>query len=226
VQDQYSDLLASQVEEGSKEIIGNAETLAEALKDDPRAREYLLNVIKEAKRIQRILSAVQTIRQIKAGQVPTFSRIDLCQILDRSIEEIKQRFNQRELLFPSTLPRTGCKVMANLQLQDLLTNLLDYMVEHNPHTTVTIEVAAKEITWAAESYWQVSFTDKENVIPDEDKDLLFRRDLRPARELPLTILLAEVIAESIKGKIEVTNRIPGDRRHGTVFLVRIPSVKG
>ncbi len=223
--DQYDELLVSQVMERSQEIQGNAEALTEMLKDDPRASEYVLGVTKEAKWIQRLISSVLKIRQIGSNQAPELSRVDMCRILSKVTEEVKEHFNQRELTIPSKLPRSGCYVLANLLLHDLFTNLLHYMIEKNPHNKVTIEVAAKEITWAAVTYWQVTFSDEGNVIPDEEKDLLFRRDLRPAKDSPLTLLLVEKIAASFKGKVEVSNRIPGDRRYGTVFILRIPSVK-
>ncbi|MFX1474658.1 MAG: ATP-binding protein [Promethearchaeota archaeon] len=221
--DQYSELLAYRVTDSSREILGSAEALRESFKDDPRTSTYIQEIIEKATQIQKTISSVQMLRQIKAEQVPELSRIDMCKALKNVIDKITVQYSQRELSFPLKLPRFGCKVLANLLLQDLLTNLLQYLIERNPHNKVVIEVEANEITWAAVQYWQVTFTDKGNVIPDEEKDVLFRRDLLPARELPLSLLLAEVIADSLKGKIEVSNRIPGDRRYGTVFILRIPS---
>jgi signal transduction histidine kinase len=221
--DQYSELLTYRITDSSKEILGNAEALLESFKDDPRTSKYIQSIIDEARQIQRMLSSVQMLRQIKAEQVPELSRVDMCKTLKTVFDKIKAQYSQRDLSFPSKLPRFGCKVMANLLLQDLITNLLQYLIERNPHNKVVIEVEVNEITWAALSYWQVTFTDKGNVIPDEEKDVLFRRDLLPARELPISILLAEVLAASFKGKIEVRNRIPGDRRYGTIFILRSPS---
>ena len=150
---------------------------------------------------------------------------DLQNVLREAIEDTKRMYCDRNIIIAFEPPNAPCKVVGNALLTRLFSNLLANAVKFDPNDEVVIDISVVQAAGRA-GYWQVRIADRGRGIPDEDKPKVFDKYYRRDSSIPGTGLglhLANHIAESCGGTIELENRVDGDHRKGTVVVMNLKS---
>jgi PAS domain S-box-containing protein len=116
-----------------------------------------------------------------------------------------------------------CHVMANELLADVLSNITGNAIKHS-QGPLAIDIAVKKVREEGNEYCLVSVEDNGPGIPDSLKEKLFTRFQRGATKASgrgLGLYLVKTLVDDYQGKVWVEDRVPGDYRQGTRFVVRL-----
>ncbi|MFX1561783.1 MAG: hypothetical protein ACFFDP_00555 [Promethearchaeota archaeon] len=203
-------------------ILTNAELMAEGLGKDSRAKDYIRKITSNVEEIHNILTTIQTLRRIEAREFPDISLVNLKTVLSDVITELNEAFKQKKIQIKLRAPKAGCKVLANDFLIDLFTIILQNAIQQDSHADVVVEILVSKIIELGKIYWRTMITSYGWILTDEEKDTIFSRDLSQYRTTGPDLVKAAAFAEAFQGKIRVADRVPGDHRYGSVFIVLLP----
>ncbi len=122
-------------------------------------------------------------------------------------------------------PEEGCYVRANDLLKDVFDHLVDNAIRHSTGP-LEVDIAVETIAQDGRRCYRVSVADNGPGIPDELKRKVFRlvdeATGSPGRR-GLGLYMVRTLVESYKGKVWVEDRVPGDYRKGSRFVVLLPA---
>jgi signal transduction histidine kinase len=116
-----------------------------------------------------------------------------------------------------------CYVMANELLSDVFSNIIGNAIKHS-QGPLTINIDVKKIREDGNAYCLVSVEDNGPGIPDSLKEKLFTRFQRgptKASGRGLGLYLVKTLVDDFHGKVWVEDRVPGDYKQGTRFMVKL-----
>jgi signal transduction histidine kinase len=116
-------------------------------------------------------------------------------------------------------------VRANDLLNDVFDNLVDNAIRHSTGP-VQVDISVEPVLEDGRTYYRVSVADNGPGIPDELKKKIFRfvdvATGAPGRR-GLGLYMVRILVQSYNGKVWVEDRIPGDYRKGSRFVVLLPA---
>ncbi|MFX1475117.1 MAG: sensor histidine kinase, partial [Promethearchaeota archaeon] len=170
---------------------------------------------------------VQNVRQL-ARIIET--QEDMC-VPVNLIDSIENAFAQavlvtqaRDVKFHIDGPEGSCYVLATDLLKDLFFNLLRNSIEYSPdekRILVKIRPAESE----DKAWWEIRIIDYGRGIEPELKPRLFERFLEGAQGTGLGLSVVWALAKAFSGSVTVEDRVPGDYRQGSVFIVTLQAAK-
>ena len=172
----------------------------------------------------KLIKNVQKLTTLEDTKFP-LRRENLRQILNNSIEFLNNSFPNRDITINIEIGKGKFLVKANELLLDAFENILFNAVNHNkkPQTEIDIKVSKKQIE--EKKLIKLEFKDNAKGISDKRKQIIFQRGKaknNKERGLGLGLSLVKAIIDSYEGKIWVEDRIIGDYRKGSNFVVLIP----
>lgn len=218
----YVDIMAHDINNMDQAIMGYLEIALETLRIGEEQKELVEVPIALVKSSSRLIENVKKLQRLKAGEVPP-ETMDLGKVLS----EVKEEYSQipgRKIEIDYT-PVTGYAVTANALLKDVFSNLVGNAIKHSKGP-LTITIAASEVEENGLKYYRVDVEDDGPGISDELKKKLFieiRLDRIKAERRGLGLQLVNLLVHIFRGKIWVEDRVPGDRRKGTRFVVLLPA---
>ena len=113
--------------------------------------------------------------------------------------------------------------MANDQLEDLFSNLVENAIKHSSGPLV-IDIKLSEAWQADKKYYRVDVEDSGPGIPDEEKAKLLA-DIRDdqARKRGIGMQIIKSLVKKFGGRIGLEDRVPGDPSKGVKFTVVFPA---
>ena len=207
-------------------IAGFAAVLAEleSVAADPTASEAVAYIRKEAQRLVELLNQLLDFGQVEQGG-PHLDRepIDLARMARQAVEPWVLRYPQ--VIF--RLVDHGDAIVEGdfLKLHRVLANLLDNAVRHSPGGgTITVDVGGD----GSEAF--LSVTDEGAGVPVEDRQRVFQRFVRLARESHpgegtkrgpgIGLYVVKGLVEAHGGSVSVEEG--GDEGVGARFVVKLP----
>jgi PAS domain S-box-containing protein len=219
----YLDLMSHDINNMNMIGMGYLELALERLKLDDEGRVLLQKPLEVLKNSSTLIDNVRKTRRAVTGELG-LSRIDVGQMLEEII-----KVYEKAPVEGVTIHYTQAMdhyVMANELLKDVFTNLIDNAIKHSKKP-VTVGI---NLSWASKGdgkYNKISIEDNGPGIPDELKDKVFNRMSRGdtrARGSGLGLYLVRTLVDSYKGNVWVEDRVPGDYRQGSRFVVLLPAV--
>lgn len=174
----------------------------------------------------RLITNVRRISQLDESNVFAYS-IEICQLLKKSIENLKNAFQQRIINIQISSPEEKINLKANELLQDVFDNLLINAVRHNRNDEIEIHIKISEARVKSKNFIKMEFQDNGAGIEDSRKKKIFLRGNKEDKYISgmgLGLSLVTKIIESYKGKIWVENRVDGDYTKGSNFVLLIPEM--
>jgi signal transduction histidine kinase len=114
----------------------------------------------------------------------------------------------------------GIFVKANELLKDVFTNIVGNAVKHGAgREHIHIDIVVKR---SLRDNYYVEVADNGPGIPDSVKAVLFERFRRGKTRAPgkgLGLYIVKMLLQDFKGKVWVEDRVPGDYKKGTRFVV-------
>jgi PAS domain S-box-containing protein len=116
-----------------------------------------------------------------------------------------------------------CYVMANELLTDVFSNIIGNAIKHS-RGSLNINIDLKKVREDGNDYCLVSVEDNGPGIPDSLKEKLFTRFQRGATKASgrgLGLYLVKTLVDDYHGKVWVEDRVPGDYKKGSRFMVKL-----
>jgi len=212
-------------------IKGYVEALLDGGKDDPRAAEQYLEIVrKQSDRLNLLLDDLLQLAQIESGQIAL--RQDLVRVdtvFERTMTVMKPLADKKGHALTVAVPDDLPPILGDEErLVQLLTNLLDNAVKYTP-AKGAIVVAARRLprrpSDPRQGMIELSVTDTGMGIPESDRPRVFERfyrvDKARSRELGgtgLGLAIVRHIAEGHGGRVWAEGTLPS----GSRFMVTLP----
>jgi signal transduction histidine kinase len=126
-------------------------------------------------------------------------------------------------------PTSGRYVRANELLRDVFANIVGNAIKHSaPEAALIIDIDVLHVRENGVDYYVVAVEDNGPGIPDRRKEGLFLRLARNSRKYlksGLGLGLVKTLVDDFGGRVWVEDRVPGDYRQGSRFMVMLPEAR-
>ncbi|MFW9989545.1 MAG: PAS domain S-box protein [Candidatus Odinarchaeota archaeon] len=192
-----------------------------------------LNTIKElykiideqVNRAKKLIINIRKITEIDESEI-VLEKIDTIALLNKAIEFIKNSFQTRNIDVQINTPIKKTDVIANNFLLDVFENILINAVRYNNKPNIEIIINISIEKKEDKNYLKIEFKDNGKGISDYRKNTIFERGLRKrykTKGMGLGLSLVRKIMDTYKGDIWVEDRVKGDHKQGSNFIVLIPT---
>ncbi|HDD60228.1 MAG: hypothetical protein DRN35_02055 [Thermoplasmata archaeon] len=190
----------------------------------PEAVDKILSIVDSA---TDTLDKIRDLYRIKMFR-SEMRRVDLKEFI-RMAEELTTRTHPSKIIeFEYRLPEEGMYTLGDTFLVNLFLNLFQNAVRYTEGDVVKIEVKGRRVKENGKCFWEVSVADRGRGIPHERKKEVFKRfstwDSVSGSGLGLAIV--RELVERAGGRIRVEDRVAGDYRKGTRFVILLPCYEG
>jgi len=191
-----------------------------------------LNTIKElyeiineqVNRAKKLISNVRKITEIDESEIK-LEKIDLNRILKNAIELLQSSYQNRIINIQSSDLTKKYYVYANNLLLDVFENILINAVRHNNKSKIEIYIEISHERKEERDYVKIEFKDNGIGISDYRKVSIFERGNRKyqkSKGMGLGLSLVKKVIDLYQGKIWVEDRVKGDYKQGSNFVLLIP----
>jgi PAS domain S-box-containing protein len=189
--------------------------------------EILTIVREQVIRGAKLVSNVRILSEIEEKKIE-LEELDLISNLQNSINYIKNIFKQKDIDINLNYHTNLLYVQANDLIRNVFDNILINAVRHNENQKIEIEIDISESVFYGQNFAKIEFKDNAKGIPNEMKNLIFRRGYSnrdAVKGLGLGLSLVKKIIEIYDGQIWVENRVKENHKEGSNFVLLIPKVK-
>lgn len=210
-----------QVVESSAELVSKFNP---DLKNDGEFN-YLINLIeKQIKQGKNMVENIQKISELQEKDI-RLEEIDILTILNKSVDYIKNIYDERdlEILLDSELEE--CSILGNNLLFEVFKNIMVNSIRYNNNSKIEITVKVNEENHGKKPYLKIQFIDNGIGIEDKRKKAIFKDSYRKkgTKGMGLGLSLVKTIIDKLNGKIWVEDRVQGDYSKGSNFIIMIPA---
>ncbi|TFG18216.1 MAG: PAS domain-containing sensor histidine kinase [Promethearchaeota archaeon] len=186
--------------------------------------DNLFDIIED--QVNRGANLVSNIRKISTiDNINRYlEKVEVCEILKTSIENIKKRFPKREIEFTFESNYDKLYARTNHLISDVFNNILYNAVKHNSQPKVRINIQISKETVNDEALIKFQFKDNGVGIQDSQKLSIFTATMIESQSfnrLGLGLSLVKKLIENYSGKIWVEDRVEGDSTQGSNFILML-----
>jgi signal transduction histidine kinase len=190
---------------------------------DVSDRRMITKTIESLRNSSTLIDNVRKLRREKRGTLKA-ERTDLMEVLT----SVKNQFSgipDRDVRI-DLRSKGRCFVMANELLRDVFSNLVGNAIKHSTGP-LAINI---DLTCSPEGhkhFCQVAIEDNGPGIPDTMKEQIMgpHRRITTGQSRGIGLYLVRTLIDDYQGKIRVEDRIKGDHKKGTRFVVSLPAVE-
>jgi signal transduction histidine kinase len=204
----------NQIALGYQELLENTPNLDEA------SKELVTNTIKAIDSVTRLIDDVKKMKVVsdKLVEHTVVSLNDvLLQVIKpfRGIEGVTIKYS----------PTSDDKVQSSPLISDAFLNIVNNAIKHS-NKPITIDIRVNGQTENGKKCYRVTIEDNGPGIPDDRKKTIFERHVSRQKGYSsgIGLSLVRAIIEDLHGKVWVQDRIPGDYRQGSRFVVLLPAI--
>jgi signal transduction histidine kinase len=223
----YLDLMGHDISNMHQIIMGQLELAKDILDSDRKLdavdRELIDTSLATLERSSKLIDNVRNLQRLRSGEFKE-EVIDLDGLLADVIKEFDDLLPGEPIIFVRAGPHP---VKANKLLYDVFTNLIGNAIKHSNGNNVNIVIDLKKIRENGDDHYRVIVEDNGPGIPDDLKNKIFNRLQRgdtKARGMGLGLYLVKSLVDSFNGKVWVEDRVRGDHRKGSRFVVVLPAI--
>jgi len=223
----YKDLLAHDFNNILQVINSSSEFISIYIKE-PQKVDKINNLVKiindQIIRGKQLISNVRRISQLEKI-TSRLNAIRVHEFLKEAIEFIIKSYPKREININVEIHDKNHFIMANEFLKDVFENILLNAVKHNINQIVKILVRISKKKYNRLKYVKMEFIDNGSGIPDNKKELIFRRaekEIKRGNGMGFGLSLVKIIVDTYKGKIWVEDKIKDDFTKGSKFIILFP----
>ena len=192
-----------------------------------------LNTIKElyeivdeqVNRAKKLIINVRKITELDESEI-NLEKMDANRVLNNAIEFLQSSFLTRNINIQINTSNKRNYVYANDLLLDIFENLLINAVRHNNKSKIEIIIDINKEEKEDKNYLKMQFKDNGVGISDYRKKSIFERGIRKlykSKGMGLGLSLVKKIIDTYHGDIWVEDRVKGDYKQGSNFVVLIPT---
>ena len=223
----YLDLMGHDINNLNQAGIGYLELALEAIRPKSKLESSDLLFFDKAMEAlttsSRLIDNVQKLQRSRAGGLK-YKAVDLCEILTELKDHYSHVPDRKVTIRLST--NNYCFVIANELIRDVFSNLIGNSIKHSPpEKPLEIDLSVRNIIVDGKALYEISVDDNGPGIPDELKGRLFTRFQRGKTKTSgrgLGLYLVKTLVEDFKGNVRVEDRVKGNYKKGSKFIVQLP----
>jgi signal transduction histidine kinase len=188
-------------------------------------RELYEIMDEQVNRAKKLISNVRKITELDESEI-YLENLDANRIIENAIDFLESSFQKRNLNIQVNAQNKRNYVLANNLLLDVFENILINAVRHNNSSQIDIDINISKEEKDNKQYIKMEFRDNGLGISDYRKKSIFERGTRKSQKskgMGLGLSLVKKIIDSYHGKIWVEDRIKGDYKQGSNFIILIPA---
>ncbi len=226
--DFYKDLLAHDLANILSIIKSSAELMEIWKYDQTKSdiKEGMMKIIiKQVERGTSLISNIQKFSKVEQGEKGT--SIDVKSTLENAIEHIYSRFQEKEVNIKTNFPQGIINVEGGNLLIDAFENILLNSCIHNNNENIKLWINFYKIQKEGESFIKIEFKDNGYGISDERKRIIFEKNYEKNKNttgMGLGLFLVKKIINAYGGQIRVKNRVEGDHKQGSNFIILLKEI--
>ena len=220
----YRDIFAHDINNMLQNIQSSAELSSLYLNNPEKLhtlKELSEIIIEQIERGKKLIENVRKITRIDESEVK-LEKIEASRLLKNAVEYLKNSFQSRTIHISINPSDDKFYVLADNLLLDIFENILINAVRHNNKSTITINIDISTDQSKDIDYIKMEFKDNAIGISDYRKKSIFdkgKRKGQTSKGMGLGLSLVKKILESYKGDIWVEDRIKGDYKQGSNFII-------
>ena len=222
----YVDLMGHDINNINQVAMGYLELAAESLNLNDGDKELIQKPLEALRNSVSLIENVQKLKRLKSGGLRA-EIIDLNDVLLGLKDHYSHGIDKNIVI--NYTPKQDCRVMANGLLKDIFSNLIGNAIKHTPRKNVIINIMLNSAHEDGKKYYRGTVEDNGCGIPDDLKIKIFNRLERgntKAHGKGLGLYLVKTLVDDFHGKVWVEDRIKGDHKQGSQFIVMLPAVEG
>lgn len=223
----YKDLVAHDINNVLQSIESSAELLSIYLKGNEKEEEFneLTEIVMEqVERGAKLISNVRVLSDLDNEEI-SLEPMEISQHIEKSINLLKKSFPERTINIQIENPCENIKVLVNELIIEILDNILTNAVKHNNEPEIEILINITKYVRDTHCYYKFEFIDNGNGVPDYLKEKIFERvygKRKTVGGMGLGLSLVKKIITLYNGKIWVEDKVKGDYKKGSNFIILLP----
>lgn len=223
----YVDLMAHDINNLNQTALGYLELAIDTVESKGKLEkdhdDYLLKPIDALQSSSRLISNVRALQRSAVGAV-NLKEVNVRKMLE-DIQSQYSNVKTREVKV-SFHASSDCQVMANELLSEVFSNIVSNSIKHSAGP-IEIDIGLSQSFERGKAYCKVSIEDNGPGIADNVKAMLFMRFQRghtQAAGRGLGLYLVKTLIDTFNGMVWVEDRVPGDYKKGSRFVVMLPVI--
>ncbi|MFW9819112.1 MAG: ATP-binding protein [Candidatus Thorarchaeota archaeon] len=224
----YRDIFTHDINNILQNITSSVE-LSSLYLDNPEKlhtiKELYEIVDEQVNRAKKLISNVRKITELDESEIG-LENIEVNHLLKNAIEFVESSFQTRNINIKINSPMKKNYVYADNLLLDVFENILINAVRYNNRSNIEIVIDINIEQKGDKTYLKMQFKNNGVGISDYRKKSIFERGTRKYQEskgMGLGLSLVKKIMDNYQGQIWVEDRIKGDYKQGSNFIILIPS---
>jgi PAS domain S-box-containing protein len=161
---------------------------------------------------------------------------DLIRVLDDAVVRIEPILKSRTFKVRRDFALPSAAIPNPDVVREVFVNILHNAVKYDANEEVVLDLVVERAGAEEAPLWRVRVGDRGVGIPDDEKAHVFERGFRRQASRPaeggamapkgsgIGLSICKFLIERLGGSLRVENRIPGDWKQGTNFIVELPAV--
>jgi len=221
----YKNLFAHDVKNIFQNIISAAELFKIYLGKSEENEEKILELIDiiqtQIKRGEKLANNVYKLSQVRDATIE-LKKIDLISLLETAKKNILKVYNNKNIEFIFSPPKTRIYVEADEFLLDVFENLLNNAIIHNESVSIKIKILIEEDQDSNLNLIRIEFLDNGPGISNAIKEKLFRDVITESKNgMGIGLYLVKHIIDNYDGKIWVEDNNDPGFNNGTKFIIKL-----
>jgi PAS domain S-box-containing protein len=214
----YNDLMAHDINNFNQGVVSNLELLLVSGNLSGKGKKHASGALGQISNSANLISNLNKLREFNDKNRETRSMAVL-PVLQEAIDNMRTQFPDRPLKIKYNPGQIKYKVIGNELLFDVFTNILTNAIKFDRHKKIEIDILVAETD---EGLIGFEFIDRGSGVEDRFKKMIFDRLTRLEKSFKgsgLGLTLVKTIVESYGGKIWIEDRVTGDRKKGSKFVL-------
>ncbi|MFX1376389.1 MAG: PAS domain-containing protein [Promethearchaeota archaeon] len=226
----YRDLFVHDINNMLQNIQSSAELSSIYLNNPEKLHtiKELCDIITEqVDRGKKLINNVRKITEIDESEVK-LEKIEGSRMLKNAVEYIRNSFQERSIEVDINPSNYKFYLMANNFLLDVFENILINAVRHNKNSIIKINVDISSERIEDINYVKMEFKDNAIGISNYRKKSIFEKGNRKrptSKGMGFGLSLVKKIIDSYNGDIRVEDRVKGDYKQGSNFIIFLQKAK-
>ena len=217
----YVDLMSHDINNMNQVGIASLELALEAGEMDTDTRDLVTRSLAAFTGSSDLIGNVKKLQLAKEQKLEQ-DRVDIGEVLAAVVKHYRGVNPEASISYD---PVAGCYVKGNELLHDVFSNLVGNAIKH-AEGPVDIRIGIDRIEENGRAFYRVYVEDNGSGIADDRKKDIFERFKRgqtKAKGSGLGLYLVRTIVEGHGGSVRVEDRVAGDHRKGSRFVVMLPA---
>ncbi len=148
--------------------------------------------------------------------------VDIKSMLESAIEQVRSRFQKKKIDIKTELLHGIVNVKGGDLLLDAFENILLNGGIHNDNDKIQLWIKISKIQKEGKNFVKIEFKDNGTGIIEARKKTIFNRNYKKDRSkggMGIGLSLVKNIIDGYGGQVWVENRVEGDNKQGSNFIV-------